>query len=547
MLYGAGRIVSKSSITSSERRQVTQTSQSPWTDHVRSALEAQGRRPVIEYLQRQRWFRGKGKAVADVRFVDAFELSGGEIPRLLVVLLVEYRGGVQERYVTPLSIRPRVDGEETIAIAAVTGSSTSQWVCDATKDDDVWRALYDAVGGGTEIIGHSDCLMGRVISGREQELAASVNQAKVLSTEQSNTSVVLDRRVIMKLIRKVELGMNPDSEVLEFLATQTACRDVPPLLGVMTYHDSQAEEAVAEGTIVVVQGFVPNKGDGWSYTLVRLEELLKKIRGAHQDRLSNLSQAVCDMTDSFLGEIRDLGMVTGNLHLSLASNTEQNAFRPEPITVQDVEGWQGKMTQLLADVCRDLRGLSVEQQELIGLSLDEADSLERVCRNRFEKLGLLENGRSVKIRHHGDYHLGQVLKTEDGFVVIDFEGEPARPLEERRAKVCPLKDVAGMLRSFNYAAQAVLKQHQPVSAADAAAMMAWECSARSVFLEGYRSVVRPGEAEFLPDRWEDAMRVLQVYELDKALYEVQYELHNRPDWLAIPLQGIRSLTREEVA
>jgi maltose alpha-D-glucosyltransferase / alpha-amylase len=526
---------------------VTQAGQSPWIDHVRSALEAQGRRPVIEYLQRQRWFRGKGKAVADVRFVDAFELSGGEIPRLLAVLLVEYRGGVQERYVTPLSIRPRVDGEEASAIAAVTDSSTSQWVCDATKEDDVWRALYGAVGGGTEIIGHSDCMRGRVISGREQELAASVNQVKVLSAEQSNTSVVLDRRVIMKLIRKVDLGMNPDSEVLEFLATQTACRDVPPLFGVMTYHDSQAEEAVAEGTIVVVQGFVPNKGDGWSYTLVALEELLKKIRGAHQDRLSNLSQAVCDMSDRFLGEIRNLGMVTGNLHLALASHTEQNTFRPEPITVQDVEGWQGKMTQLLADVCRDLRGLSVEQQALIGLSLGEADSLERVGRNRFENLGLLAKGRLAKVRHHGDYHLGQVLKTDDGFLLIDFEGEPARPLEERRAKVCPLKDVAGMLRSFNYAAQAVLKQHQPVSAADAAAMMEFETAARRVFLEGYRSVARPGEAEFLPDRWDDAMRVLQVYELDKALYEVQYELHNRPDWLAIPLQGIRSLTREAVA
>ncbi|MBX3301293.1 MAG: hypothetical protein KF693_03675 [Nitrospira sp.] len=524
-----------------------QAGQSPWIDRVRSALEAQGRGPVIEYLQRQRWFRGKGRSVADVHLEDGFELSSGAVPRLLAVLLVEYRGGVQERYLTPLSIRPRVDGEEDGAIAAVPGSPTFQWVCDATREDDVWRALYAAVGGEKEIIGHSDCLMGWVLPGKQDELAAPIDRVKVLSAEQSNTSVALDRRVIMKLIRKLDLGINPDSEVLEFLTTQTACRGVPPLLGRMTYHDNHVEERGAEGTILVVQGFVPNKGDGWSYTLTRLEELLKPIREGDRDCLGIPSKQVRDKLDAFLGEIRHLGVLTGTLHLALASNTELDAFRPEPITVHDVEGWHAKMMQLLTDVCRDLRGLPVEQQTLMGLSLDEANGVERVCRNRFEQLGILTKGRSAKVRHHGDYHLGQVLKTEDGFIVIDFEGEPARPLEERRAKVCPLKDVAGMLRSFNYAAQAVLQRHRPISAPEGVIMTDWERAARVVFLDGYRSIAEPGKVKFLPDTWEDAMRVLQVYELDKALYELQYELHNRPDWLPIPLQGIRSLMHEQVA
>lgn len=524
-----------------------QAGQSPWIDRVRSSLEAQGRGPVIDYLQRQRWFRGKGRSVADVRFVDGFELSSGAVPRLLAVLLVEYRGGVQERYVTPLSIRPRADGEEAMAIAAVPGSSTSQWVCDATRDHDAWRALYGAVGGEKEIIGHADCLTGRVIPGKRDELAAPVDRVKVLSAEQSNTSVVLDRRVIMKLIRKLDLGINPDHEVLEFLTTQTACRAVPPLLGRMTYHDTHVAETDAEGTILVVQGFVPNKGDGWSHTLMRLEELLKLLKEGDRDRLGITSTTVGDKLDTFLGEIRHLGTLTGKLHLALASNTELDAFRPEPITAHDVEGWHAKMMQLLADVCRDLRGLPVEQQRLMGLSLGEADGVERVCRERFAQLGLLAKRRAAKIRHHGDYHLGQVLKTEDGFIVIDFEGEPARPLEARRAKVCPLKDVAGMLRSFNYAAQAVLKQHQPISAPESVIITDWERAARAAFLDGYRSIAEPGAVKFLPDTWDEVMRVLQVYELDKALYEVQYELRNRPDWLPIPLQGIRSLMRAPVA
>ncbi|MBX3332770.1 MAG: phosphotransferase [Nitrospira sp.] len=509
--------------------------QSPWTDQVRSALEAQGRGPVIEYLQRQRWFRGKGRSVADARFVDGFELSSGTVPHVLAILLVEYRGGGQERYAAPLSVRPRQEGDDAVAITALSDSTPQLWVCDATRDDDVWRALYATVGGEREIIGHADCLAGKIMPGTQEEWAAPVDRLKVLSAEQSNTSVVLDRRVIMKLIRKLDMGINPDGEVLEFLTTQTSCRDIPPLLGLMQYHDCQTEDMVAEGTILVVQGFVTNKGDGWNYILMRLEELL------------NTSKTRREMSDTLLGEIRHLGLVTGRLHLALASNAELEAFRPEPTTDQDVEEWKGKMAQLLADVSRDLRGMPVEQQALIGLSLDEPDRLERVCRARFENLHLLANGHTAKVRCHGDYHLGQVLKTDDGFVVIDFEGEPARPLEERRAKYCPLKDVAGMLRSFNYATYAVLKQGRPISTTDRDVMMEWERAARSMFLEGYREVAKPGEVEFLPRTWEDVVQVLQVYELDKALYELQYELHNRPDWLPIPMQGIRSLVLEEVA
>jgi maltose alpha-D-glucosyltransferase/alpha-amylase len=167
--------------------------------------------------------------------------------------------------------------------------------------------------------------------------------------------------------------------------------------------------------------------------------------------------------------------------------------------------------------------------------------LEAACWKRFEDLQLLARRQTAKIRHHGDYHLGQVLKTDDGFVVIDFEGEPARPLAERRAKVCPLKDVAGMLRSFSYAAQATLKQRGQPSATDAGIMTEWEGAARATFLEGYRSVAIPGQASFLPPSWEEALRVVRVYELDKALYELRYELHNRPDWLSIPLAGIRAM------
>lgn len=525
---------------------MTQATQQIWIDRVRSALEGQGRRPVIEYLQRQRWFGGKGKPLTDVRLLDAIELSTGDAPRLLAFLLAEYRGGAQERYVVPLSVRPKAASDEAAAIVELSepsGSHGSQWVCDATREDDVWRSLYAIVASGREVAGQTGSVLGRTMPGREKEAAGSASVVKVLSAEQSNTSVVFDQRVILKLIRRLDAGVNPDSEVLEFLSTHTTCRDVPALLGVMTYDDGHGNEA-QPATVAVLQRFVPNGGDGWSYTVAHLESLLDEGCKEGTSRGGAAAKSIVETAGPYLAQVRRLGEITGGLHVALASNREFDAFRPEPITDRDCERWRSGMQRHLSNVCRELRSLQAEEAIFAGLTGDEAGELETSCWQRFEDLQILSRGRTEKIRHHGDYHLGQVLKTTDGFAVIDFEGEPARPLEERRAKVCALKDVGGMLRSFNYATHAVLKQRREASSTDVALMTEWEGAVRASFLEGYRSVAKPGEAVFLPSTWEEALKIIRVYELDKALYELRYEMRNRPDWLPIPLRGVQRLIHE---
>lgn len=518
-----------------------------WIDRVIAALNEEGGRLLIDFLQHQRWFGGKGKPLAAVRLSDVIELPTVSAPYLLAVLLVEYRGGTQDRYMMPLTIRPKVGSGDAAAIVELSGSSGQHWVCDATMADDVWRSLHDLVATEKGKVGRTGSVHGKALMDRAEELAGPFHAIKILSGEQSNTSIVFDRRVIMKLIRKVELGISPEREMLEFLTTKAQYRDVPPLLGYLTYQTEQensSDEEDPEGTVVVLQRFVRNRGDGWSYALSSLGELLKKSRHPAQAHTRQQSPSWENVADAFLEEIRQLGEITGNLHLALASEKESEAFCPEPLTMNDVTRWQGRMQQFLTEVCRDLRSMSSEQQATIGFLTDEATTLESACRDRFNDLARLVTRKTVKIRHHGDYHLGQVLKTEDGFAVIDFEGEPARSLEERRAKVCPLKDVAGMLRSFSYAAQAVLQQHRPTSTEDGAVMTEWEAAARQRFLDGYRSVVQPGKAPFVPGTWDDTLRVLHVYELDKALYELRYELRNRPEWLTIPLQGIRRLTHK---
>jgi maltose alpha-D-glucosyltransferase/alpha-amylase len=519
---------------------MTKTARQRSVEQVLAALDREGRRSLIEFLQRQRWFGGKGKPLADVRLSDAIGLSDGVDSRLLAFLLVEYRGGAKERYVMPLTVKSMNGENNSKALVPLPDSATHERVCDATGDAETWISLYDAVAKGRELAGQSGCLIGRAMPQGREELAKPVREVKVLSAEQSNTSVILDRRVIMKLIRKVDAGINPDSEVLEFLTTQTTCRDVPALLGVMTYDDGMADEA-QPSTVAVLQRFVPNAGDGWTYTLAHLVTLLDEGGKAVTERGDNLSKAVASISGPFFTQIRRLGEITGGLHMSLASRQEQEAFCPEPISARDIDRWKAGMTKHLTDVCHDLHALQPEQRSALELTSDDVARLETACRDRFGDLPLLAQGRVAKVRHHGDYHLGQVLKTTDGFVVIDFEGEPARTLDERRTKVCPLKDVAGMLRSFNYAAHTALKQRATASATDIGLVNEWEGAARSTFLDGYRSVAKPGQAVFLPATWEEAFRVTRLYELDKALYELRYEMRNRPDWLAIPLAGIRAL------
>jgi len=519
-----------------------QAEQHAWIHKALVALDGQGRRPLIDFLQRQRWFGGKGKSLTDVRVADAFDLSSDVGRRLLAMASVEYRGGAKEQYAMPLMIRPRMGQDDAGAIVGLTSDADEEWVCDATRDSDTWISLYGTVAQGRQLVGQVGCVIGHVVPQGREELVKPVREAKVLSAEQSNTSVIFDRRTIMKLIRKLDAGLHPDSEILEFLTTHTTCRDVPALLGTMTYDNDTADET-PPATVAVLQRFVPNVGDGWSYTLAHLGKLLDEGGKAVMGRGDNCSNTVAAISGPLLAQFRRLGEITAGLHVALASRQEPEAFRPEPITLRDVDLWKAGMTKQLTEVCHDLRAIQPEQQSAVGLMGDDVTGLETACRDRFDDLRFLAQGRAAKTRHHGDYHLGQVLKTTDGFVVIDFEGEPARPLEERRAKVCPLKDVGGMLRSFNYATHAVLKQRPEVSPTDVELMTEWEGTVRASFLDGYGSVARPGEVVFLPGTWDEALQVIRVYELDKALYELRYEMRNRPDWLSIPLQGIKSLVQ----
>jgi maltose alpha-D-glucosyltransferase/alpha-amylase len=337
--------------------------------------------------------------------------------------------------------------------------------------------------------------------------------------EQSNTSVMLGGGLVLKTLRRPQPGLNPDLEITRFLTTRTGFRHVPRLAGWSEY---EGPEGTA--TLGVLQEFVVNAGDGWKHVVGALRARVTADRAA-----GTADRAVAPARDPLIADVRQLGTITGGLHVALASDAGDPDFAPEPVAREDVARWA-------ADIRRDAEAAARPGAAGDEPGLGEAGraGIARVV----DALGALVG--TVKIRSHGDYHLGQVLKTPDGFAIIDFEGEPARPLAERRARQSPLRDVAGMLRSLDYAAHAVAFGLAPDERAPALGVLtAWEEAARGAFLAGYREAVAESPAPLVPSSEGALLAACGAFELEKACYELRYERDNRPDWVAIPLAGIR--------
>jgi maltose alpha-D-glucosyltransferase/alpha-amylase len=340
-----------------------------------------------------------------------------------------------------------------------------------------------------------------------------------LSAEQSNTSVRLDGRFVFKLFRRLDFGENPELEVTRFVTTRTAFRAMPELRGSLTYLSARGEPS----TVGVLQDWIDNHGDGWTH-------VVSHLRQAHAET----------GLEPLLRDLHELGVTTAGFHAALSTETGDPAFTPERVTAADVTSWRASLKEGAARVFhlveRSIDGWGGDARELGAALLDLRDRTPL----RVEGPELTARSGFHKIRIHGDYHLGQVLKTSEGFAVTDFEGEPTRPLAERHLKHCALKDVAGMLRSFEYAVDTA---YQPGSGARASAML--HRRLRESLLDGYLTPAMAHGAVFLPRDRHTIEAWIAFFELEKALYEVEYEINNRPAWTHIPLRGVLRLLRRQ--
>jgi maltose alpha-D-glucosyltransferase/alpha-amylase len=336
--------------------------------------------------------------------------------------------------------------------------------------------------------------------------------------------------LFLKIYRKLQPGLNPELEIGRYLTEVAHFPNIVPVVGAAEYID---QESVTY-TMALLQAFVANQGDGWTYTLDYLARFL-------EDRRSGVPM-LDDAHGLYLSQVKTLAIRTAELHRALARPTDDPAFSPEPIAAADVAAW-GAATRAAAETTLTL--LASRLPQLSAAAAADAQALlarrESLLRRIANCTATVPHG--LKTRRHGDYHLGQVLLKRNDFVIVDFEGEPARTLAERRGKHSPLTDVAGMLRSFAYARHAALERSGQQGGDDysrwEAQLRAWEQEARRTFIASYDQVA---SISGLYESLQGSGPLLTLFEIDKALYEVRYELGNRPDWTRIPLQSLLALT-----
>ena len=384
-------------------------------------------------------------------------------------------------------------------------------------------------------------------------------ESRVGSAEQSNTSILYGKKLILKLFRRLEAGENPDVEIGRFLTEVAHFKRIAPFLGEMSMTSTTGEKT----TVAMLQGLVANEGDGWAWCLRELSDFYHAVAGEEAPDIPipafETATPAAESFRRFAASAMDaaalLGKRTAELHLALSSSTNEPAFAPVKTSREDLETdarqFEAQIRSALDALKSKFAALDDATSDSAGLLLSQRTKL--IARSR-EISQMQAAGKRIRI--HGDYHLGQTLRVkadENGesggdFVLLDFEGEPARSLSERRRKQSPLKDVAGMLRSFSYAAFAGLKMHaeEHLDAGDPGASdrlnqwaKAWQNAAASEFLHAYRETIA-AKADLLPGA-EETQKLLNTYLLEKALYELLYELNNRPAWLHIPIAGILNL------
>ena len=432
---------------------------------------------LIDFITAQRWFGSKTREVIHATIVDRAALREDE-PRLeLQIVEVVFDTGTHETY------QLLTDGG-----------------FDALADSSQVRELVHMLRAGRKLPAGEGVVEFGVVEGFAS-LGQELREARTVTAEQSNTSVVFDDELILKVFRRLEAGINPELEMLRFL-TERGFENIAQLAGWYAYSGRPMD-----ATLGILQRFVAGGIDGWELALDTLDS----------------------DPDGFLVHLGKLGEVTGRMHTILGSDPTDPNFGPEETSSESL----GLLT---ASVDDEIEAIFLELPE----DNDDVEPIRGRGEEVRERLRLLTHigGTGRVIRHHGDFHLGQTLwaEPEGEWVILDFEGEPARSLPERRRKRSPLRDVAGMLRSFAYVASAapLLRGIEPPPD--------WERHARSGFLSGYRSAV---DATLVPSG-SALDKLLAVFELEKAVYELRYELNNRPDWVRIPVSGIARMLEQEV-
>jgi maltose alpha-D-glucosyltransferase/alpha-amylase len=533
-------------------------------------LEGRPRRRLLEvlagFLQRQRWYGGKARHLRGMDIMDAVEIPTTSGPACLTLLSAEYAAGDSDVYILPLALAKGSEIETVLqeyagsAIARVgSGSDAEVLLFDAMAAKPFARALLDATAAGATFRGFQGELRVRATEAFSglQGTGEGLLEPSLSRAEQSNTAIIFGDRLIFKLFRRPEAGINPDAEISRYL-TEKKFEHIPALGGVVEYRSAGGVRSLG-----ILTQFISGATDGWRYTLDALGRYFDRAllyvaegRPCSVPDASLLNGSEIEPPDdvvaaigTYLESARLLGTRTAELHLTLGSGEDPD-FAPEPFSPH----YQRSLYQSMRNSVVENFELLKRQASRLPLSLQRSArsvmALEPLVLARYKQLytGRLS---AMRIRVHGDYHLGQVLSTGTDFMIVDFEGEPARALSARRLKRSPMSDVAGMIRSFHYAVHHALQVQiergmlTPDNRIEVAPWaLYWKRWVGSAYWRAYRQTM--GTSPLLPTERSELKVLFDSYLLDKAVYEIGYELNNRPDWLEIPFEGVLELMNAEV-
>ncbi|WP_347156754.1 maltose alpha-D-glucosyltransferase [Pontibacter chitinilyticus] len=525
------------------------------------ALEA---RVLPDYVVKRRWFGGKARTIQRMQVVNNTPVPLSKQGASILFIEVTYNEGLAELYQLPVAFATGEQEQELrsqypnsiIARVAVDGKEGVLY--DALYNEEFRQALLQLMAKRKKIKGNQGELEG--ISHRS--VAAIIKDAeqpftsKILSAEQSNTSIIYDNALFLKVYRKLDRTMNPDVEVVQMLTDVVNFPNVPRYMGSIEQQEAGKQPMV----LVMLQELVPNQGDAWNYfedALKRLYERIltqserQKIKPtvgslAHPLAFTEVPEEIqLQLGGAHVERLELLGQRTAEMHLALGSITDHKDFTPEDFSLHYQRSLFSSLTSLVRSNFDSLQkhlpnlpeNVQAEAAEVLQMREEVLTRLKRIFAHKID---------TKKIRNHGDYHLGQVLFTGKDFYIIDFEGEPARSFSERRLKRSALRDVAGMIRSFHYAAYNALFQQDSLRKEDADYLEAraeeWYHYASGFFMHRY--MAHTNGSGLVPASEEDFDILMQTFLLEKAIYELGYELNNRPDWVLIPIRGIKYIMKK---
>ncbi|HJU26748.1 MAG TPA: putative maltokinase, partial [Rhodanobacteraceae bacterium] len=515
---------------------VTLVARDGLSDIVRPPARALFEQEILpSFLPKQRWFAAKEDRIASTRLCAAAPFSRD---LLLAELEVMLASGATQRYFLPLALaREESEGPGLAllpyALARVRRKQELWTLVDASAVESCTRALIDGLRTNRELFTAED---GRLLFTSTPRLAevrlGPDSQIRRLGVEQSNTSIRIEDSAMLKIYRRLTAGAHPEVEMSRFL-TEAGFTHAPPLLGTLERIGTDGVSTI----LMVAQRFVANQGDGWTQTVEHLERRLEDIALASASDAGEIT-----LHDFYIDLFGTLGRRTAELHRALAIHTGDAAFEPEPIDARDESAWRTAARAQAESAFTSLQRASPRLDDAMRRKADALVARRQECIELIDRLGTPPFGAS-KTRIHGDYHLGQILLCKDDWMIVDFEGEPTKSLEQRLGKASPLRDVAGMLRSFDYASSAALAQlpQSPTPIPDTVIDFAsgWREAAKRAYLNSYRKNM--AGVESYPASAKAAQRWLDLFVLEKACYEIEYELNNRPDWLANPVAGVEAI------